>query len=135
MNWILDARAGAISIVHNKRLTRILSLLLRWVWLGLELLLVLLLQMKPVFVELLNGRFTGSWQALVAHYRTTGTLTAMIEEISRIRILVVHAKALRVGICSDHTLLITLLLDTVSELVYSHVLLQLFHWILVRGER
>ena len=53
----------------------------------------------------------------------------MIEEICRIRILVVHTKALRVGICSDHAFLITLLLDTVSELI---VLLQVFHWWLVR---
>ena len=65
----------------------------------------------------------------MTHDRATGSLTAMIEEIRRIRILVVHTKALRVGICSDHAFLITLLLDTVSELI---VLLQVFHWWLVR---
>ena len=56
----------------------------------------------------------------------------MIEEISRIRILIIHTKALQVGICSDHPFLITLLLNAVSELVDGHVLLQVFHWWLVR---
>lgn len=68
----------------------------------------------------------------MTHDRATGSLTAMIEEIRRIRILVVHTKALRVGICSDHAFLITLLLYTVSELVHGGVLLQVFDWRLVR---
>ena len=58
----------------------------------------------------------------------------MIEEIGRIRILIIHTKALQVGICSDHPFLITLLLNAVSELVDGHVLLQVFQWRLVSGE-
>ena len=132
LDWILGARVGVPGVIHNKRLA--LKLLLWMVRLGLVLLLILLLQMKPVLVELLNGRFTGSWKALVTHNRATCSLTAMIEEISSI-VFIVHTETLRVRICSDHPFLITLLLNTVSELVHGSVCLQLFQWRLVCGER